>query len=306
MSAHLDLPPLPYADWRETKDALHLFLQIVGKVRMAAHPKLNHWWHVTLYPTVDGLTTGRIPASQTSPGFEIALDLRLHKARVTRDDCRDVVFAFDDATVAQFHDRLFAALSELGVSVDIVGVPYDNKSKTPFAEDHAARPYDGAAVDRFRRALHAVANMFEQRRARFLGKQTPVHLYWHSFDLTTTRFSGRAHPMTGGRQSDREAYSHEVVSAGFWAGDDDFPHAAFYSYAYPEPTGLPDAPLTPDAAFWTEKNGSGLALLKYDDVRTADDPAATVDAFLESVYAPAARLGGWPVADLEHAAADEM
>ncbi len=294
-----ELPSLPYADWSDTKDTLHLFLQIIGKVRLKAHPKLNHWWHVTLYPHVRGLTTGRIPYAADN-GFEILYDMLDHKVFVSTNDGRQLGFSVPGLTVAEFYEALFSRLCKLGISVSIVAVPYDNKSKTPFAEDTAARAYDEAAVSAFWRALCSISSVFEKFRSGFVGKQTPVQLYWHSFDMVVTRFSGRAHPLEGGTQSDREAYSHEVISIGFWPGDDTFPEAAFYGYAYPEPAGLAQTPLRPSEAFWTEKNGGALAILKYDDARSVEDPAAAILVFLTSLYEVAAEKAGWPSDDLAH------
>ncbi len=291
-------PPLPYADWSDTKDTLHLFLQIIGKVRMKAHPKLNHWWHVTLYPFVRGLTTGRIPTEDGS--FEIAFDMLDHTVTISRNDGRQLSFEAAGLSVAAFYEALFSRLEELGVSVKIVAVPYDNKSKIPFAEDTAERAYDEAAVSAFWQALCSITSVFERYRSSFAGKQTPVQLYWHSFDIVVTRFSGREHPLEGGTQSDKEAYSHEVISVGFWPGDDSFPEAAFYGYAYPEPAGMSEVKLQPDEAFWAEKNGGALAILKYDVARNADDPGAAIMAFLNSLYEGGTDKAGWPADDLDH------
>lgn len=293
------LPPLPYVDWSDSKDTLHLFLQIIGKIRLKAHPKLNHWWHVTLYPHVRGLTTARIPYEDS--GFEILYDMLDHKVIISLNDGRQDFFSVSELTVADFYEALFSRLETLGISVKIVGVPYDNKSKIPFAEDTTPRVYDEAAVTDFWRALCSIASIFETYRSGFVGKQTPVQLYWHSFDLVVTRFSGRAHPLEGGTRSDREAYSHEVISIGFWPGDDTFPEAAFYGYAYPEPAGLNQEPLAPEQALWTEKNGGALAILKYEDTRQAGDTAAAILAFLNSLYDAAARKGDWPADAFAHA-----
>ncbi|MEM0947966.1 MAG: DUF5996 family protein [Pseudomonadota bacterium] len=292
-------PALAYSDWADTKDTLHLFLQIIGKVRLKTHPKLNHWWHVTLYPHVRGLTTGLIPYSGT--GFEILYDMIDHRVIVSLIDGRQDAFAVAGLTVAEFHDAVFARLDALGISVKIVGVPYDNKSKTPFAEDRLPRAYDEAAVSNFWRALCSVSSVFEIYRAQFVGKQTPVQLYWHSFDLVVTRFSGRAHPLESGTQSDREAYSHEVISVGFWPGDDTFREPAFYGYAYPEPDGINTVPLRPSDAFWAEKNEGALAILKYEDARQVTDPSGAILSFLESLYEGAATKADWPLRDLKHA-----
>jgi hypothetical protein len=293
------LPPLAYAEWVDTKDTLHLFLQMIGKVRLKAHPKLNHWWHVTLYPTTRGLTTDRIPWQGS--GFAIDFDMLDHEVRVTRSDGRLERFAVPGKTVAAFHEALFAALRALDVEVAIVGVPYENKSTVPFAEDHAPRAYDGAAVTRFWSVLCATASIFEVWRGRFAGKQTPVHFFWHSFDLVVTRFSGRSHPLANATtQANREAYSHEVISVGFWLGDDTFPYPAFYGYAYPEPAGLSAVPLQPAAASWSDRGGSALAVLPYEAWRRSADRRAELLSFLDSVYQGAGQLGGWPLAALLH------
>ncbi len=291
-------PALDYVVWVESKDTLHLFIQIIGKIRLKAHPKLNHWWHVTLYPHVRGLTTGRIPYAGS--GFEILYDMLDHEVIISRNDGRREVFPVPGLTVATFHYTLFDRLSKLGISVEIVGVPYDNKSKTPFAEDTAPRAYDADAVSNFWRALCSISSLFEIYRSDFVGKQSPVQFYWHSFDLVVTRFSGRAFPLEGGTQSDREAYSHETISIGFWPGDDSFPEAAFYGYAYPEPEGMNQIALKPDAAFWAEKNSGALGILKYEDFRNASSSAAALLSFLNSLYQGASARAGWPFADLKH------
>ena len=295
----ITLPPLPYAEWSDTRDTLHLFLQIIGKIRLKTHPKLNHWWHVTLYPHVRGLTTGRIPYQGS--GFEILYDMIDHRVIVSRNDGEQASFAVPGKTVAAFYETLFSCLGNLGIHVKIHAVPYDNKSRIPFPEDTVPRAYDEAAVFRFWQALCSVSGIFETYRSGFAGKQTPVQLYWHSFDLVVTRFSGRAHPLEAGTQSDREAYSHEVISIGFWPGDDTFPEAAFYGYAYPEPAGLNTAPLQPSQAFWSEKNGGALAILKYEDARNAPDPSHAILAFLDSLYDGASEKADWPAEALRHA-----
>lgn len=302
MSADDLYPPLPYGDWVETRDTLHLFLQIIGKVRMKAHPKLNHWWHVTLYPDTRGLTTGRIPYQGRS--FQIDYDMVDHVVHVTTNDGGQKAFAVmgpdgTAKTVAQFYSALFEALQTLDIDVAIAAKPYENKSTTPFPDDHAKRAYDGTAVTQFWRALCATASVFETFRSRFVGKQTPVQLYWHSFDLVTTRFSGKTAPLEGGTASDKEAYSHEVISFGFWPGDDAFPHAAFYAYAYPEPAGLNTVALQPTSAQWVDRNGA-LAVLTYEAMRAESDPQAAILSFLQSVYDGAAEKADWDKPSFEH------
>lgn len=285
-------PPLPYADWAETKTTLHLFCQIVGKVRMAAHPKLNHWWHVTLYPSVRGLSTGAIP--QAGGAVELTLDLLAHRFEARTSAGAVFGFALRGLSVAAFYARVTDGLAAIGAPVAIRPQAYDMGERPAFHDDpHAA--YDADAVTRFWQALLWTSGVFERFRGRFLGKQTPVHLYWHSFDLALTRFSGRAAPRRTGTAADREAYSHEVISFGFWPGDAAVPHAAYYAYAAPEPDGLAEQTLEPEAARWTEVSGGHTALLDYDAVRGAAEPEATLLAFLESAYLAGARRAGWEV-----------
>ena len=296
----LDLPPLPLEEWEDTKETLHLFVQIVGKIRMTAHPKLNHWWHVTLYPGVQGLTTGRIPYGAGT--FEIAFDFFNHSLTVNASGSNTVRFPIAGLSVADFYAKLMQTLSTLGIAIDIQARPYDHKSTKPFALDHGQNSYDMDAVNRFWRALSSTASVFEEFRGRFVGKSTPVHLFWHSFDLALTRFSGRAAPLEGGTKADKEAYSHEVISFGFWAGDGNVREAAFYSYAYPEPAGVRDEPLSPSDARWVEKDGSNLAFLSYDALRATADPRVALLSFLQSAYDGAAKRADWSADELEHKA----
>jgi hypothetical protein len=296
----LELPALPLEEWEDSKDTLHLFVQIVGKVRLRLHPKLNHWWHVTLYVSPRGLTTRAIPYGGAS--FEIALDLIEHALHIATSHGEARSFPIDSLSVAQFYERLFGALAELGIEARILARPYEHKSQIPFAKDDQHKAYDRERVQRYWRILVEVGNTLETFRGRFLGKSTPVHLFWHSFDLTLTRFSGRPAPeMTGGSASDREAYSHEVISFGFWAGDQNLRAPAFYSYTYPEPEGLKSEPLRPAAASWIDQRGSALALLIYDDLRAGPDPRAALLDFFQSAYEAGARRAGWDRAALEPA-----
>ncbi|WP_421725814.1 DUF5996 family protein [Bauldia sp.] len=297
------LPPLPYDEWVSTKETLHLFCQIIGKIRLKAHPKLNHWWHVTLYPSVRGLTTGRIPYGNGS--FEILLDVIDHRVVITTSDGDLESFDIPGQSVATFYTALIETLHRLGIDVPILAEPYDNKSTVPFGNDTEHAAYDTDAVHRFWQVISAASTIMEIYRGRFAGKSTPVHLYWHSFDLVLTRFSGRAAPLENARtQSDREAYSHEVISFGFWPGDDTAPAPAFYSYTYPEPPGLKDAPLKPDRALWVEKNGGAMAILAYDQMRSADNPAQALLDFMDSAYQAGATRAGWDIPGLAHAYAD--
>lgn len=293
-----DLPALPLASWRETKQALHLVLQILGKVRMALHPKQNHWWHVTLRAGPRGFTTGPVPVGDRS----LELELDAVASRVTfacsRGGMRHVD-VIDGLSVARLYEQVMGTLDDLGYAPVFAARPYDPAkvgSDVPFAEDDAPRPWDADAVRTFWAILRWTTSVFTEFRGRFTGKHSPVQVFWHSLDLAYTRFSGRAAPLESGTASDREAYSHEVTSVGFWAGDDDVPAPAFYAYAYPEPKGLGDTPLQPDAASWNDLGTSHMALLMYEDVRCADDPRQALLDFCESTYGRAAELADWDVA----------
>lgn len=301
MRPALNLPPLPLDAWEDTKETLHLFLQIVGKIRLKTHPKLNHWWHVTLYPSSRGVTTRRIPYGGVD--FEIAFDFIDHTLTIIRCDGGEHRFALAGLSVADFYSKVFEALGQLGINVEILAVPYDRPYNTPFAQDTEHRSYDGDKVHAYWRALSQIASVFEEFSGRFLGKSTPVHLFWHSFDLALTRFSGqKAPPMQGGTNADKEAYSHEVISFGWWAGDAQVREAAFYSYAAPEPAGIETRPLEPADAAWNKAGGSHMAFLTYEAVRQSADPRQTLLAFLESAYQAGATKAGWPVQDFTHQA----
>src|SRR5580765_579210 len=291
-------PAMPLDNWRSTKNTLHLYLQIIGKIRLRTHPRVNHWWHVTLYVSPRGLTTRAIPYAGGS--FEIEFDFKDHELKMRTSDGRSEDFAlYDGLSVADFYASVFANLAKLGIKPEIKAIPYEAPSTTPFADDDEDKSYDKEYVERFHQILVAVDDIFEEFRGQFTGKSTPVHLFWHSFDLALTRFSGRpAPPMPEANIVTREAYSHEVISFGFWFGDDK-PNSvaapAFYSYTAPKPNGLDDEPLRPDSAKWTPDGG--MALLMYDDLRTMDDPRAPVLEFLESAYQAGAKAAGWNIDD---------
>jgi hypothetical protein len=279
------LPELHLAGWRPTKDTLHLYCQIAGKVRLATTPHRNHWWNVPLYVDVRGLTTRRLHHDDTT--FELAFDFVDEQLVVETADGRTRHIALG-TSVAEFDASLHATLRELGIDIPIYEHPFGVPMTTPFPldVDHAA--WDGDAVRRFHRALDWTDSVFEEFNSRFNGKTSPVHLFWHSFDLAVTRFSGRpAPPLPDADAVTQEAYSHELISFGFWAGDDNVPDASYYSYTAPEPPGLHDEPLA--VGEW----GDSLALLPYETVRTSPDPKTTLLAFLQSAYGAGARLADW-------------
>ena len=293
------LPPMPLDDCRDTKNTVHLYCQIIGKIRMALHPKLNHWWHVSLYVTPRGLSTGTIPFGKSN--YRIELDFVRHRLAIATGDGREEDFAiYDGLSVADCYSSLIANLAKLGLRPVINSIPYESPSKIPFAENTENCSYDFAFVRRFHETLVFADGVLTKFRGRFIGKSTPVHLFWHSFDLALTRFSGRRAPkMENVNRVKREAYSHELISFGFWFGDDKVPAPAFYSYTEPEPRQLTQEPFEPTMAKWIVYGSGLLALLMYDDVRQLADAEGSILNFLESAYRAGSKCAGWNSSELE-------
>lgn len=286
---------LPTAAWQDTYATLHLWTQIIGKIRLARSPWLNHSWHVVLYVTSRGLTTSPVPDGTRT--FQIDLDFIDHALRVSTSDGAERQFALAGQSVASFYAAIMAALAELGIHVAIDEMPNELPEPIRFSQDSLHASYDPDAVRRFLQILVNIDRVFKQFRTSFLGKASPVHFFWGSFDLAVTRFSGRRAPRHPGgvpHLSDDvacEAYSHEVSSAGFWPGSGAVDYPAFYSYAYPEPTGYRAAKVQPEAAFFNEALGEFI--LPYDAVRTAANPDAALLQFLQSTYEAAANAAEW-------------
>jgi hypothetical protein len=293
------LPALPYPGWEPTKETLHLWAQIVGKVKLASAPPKNHWWHVPLYLDVHGLTTRLLHSADGTP-FEIRFDFAAHRLVVETPRAEKSFALVDGLSVAAFDRELHAALGGLGLDMTIVEHPFGVPTTTPFAEDDEHHSYDAEAVERFWRVLDWSGEVLEEFAGWFCGKQSPVHLFWHSFDLALTRFSGRRAPdQPDADPVSREAYTHEVVSFGFWAGDQNVREPAYYSYTAPEPDGLRGRELSPAGHVrWVELGGGSLAILPYEDVRTALDPKAMLLDFLESAYEAGADAAGWDCGEL--------
>jgi hypothetical protein len=290
MTHTMTLPELHLADWRATKDTLHLYSQILGKIRLATTAPRNHWWNVPLYIDVRGLTTRRLHRHDTT--FEITIDFVDHALLVRTADGRTRSFALGGGvSVADFDARLHKLLSELGIDVEIREEPFGVPMTTPFPRDVMHASWDREAIVRFGRILDWSDSVFEEFSGWFNGKTSPVHLFWHSLDLAVTRFSGRPAPLLPAARVDREAYTHEVISFGFWPGDDTVGDAAYYSYTAPEPDGLRDQPLP--AGAWINSGAGSLAILPYETVRTAREPRTTLLAFCQSAYEAGARLAGW-------------
>jgi hypothetical protein len=287
-------PALPYEEWEPTKQTLHRYAQMVGKLRMSLVPFRNHWWHVTLYVSAHGLTTGPMPAGDLTA--EVELDFVEHRVRVRTSRGSEAGFALRDRLpCARFLEDLSAALHEVGVDAEPGREPFDLGDSPPFAEDLEHDRYDADAVERFWDILRRTDAVLAAFASRFNGKASPVHLFWHGFDLAHARFSGiRAQAREGVDRVTAEAYSHEVIAFGWWPGDDRrTPFPAFYSYTSPEPADLSTQPLEPAEAAWQDTGNGSLAILPYDAVRTADDPAGTLLAFFESTYRAGTATAGW-------------
>jgi hypothetical protein len=276
-----------------------MWTQIVGKVRLALSPHLNHWWEVPLYVSARGLTTS--PIHYGSEVFEIQFDFIAHQLEITTSWGEARSMQLVPRTVADFYHELMDHLQRLGIEVKIWTMPVEVPDPIRFEKDQVHAAYDPQAVHRFWRILVTVDRLLKDFRARFIGKDSPVHFFWGSFDLAVTRFSGRraparpeADPIT------REAYSHEEISAGFWPGSGPVDDAAFYAYAYPEPAGFPESPVRPAAAFYDQNFHEFI--LMYEEVRKSADPAATLLEFLQSTYEAGATLGKWDRESLERAA----
>jgi hypothetical protein len=300
-SRDAEWPPLPFAAWQDTCATLHMWTQLVGKTRLALAPAENHWWHSTLYVTARGLTTGPMP--EAGRLLSVTFDFVDHALVLECDDGTGRRLPLVAESVARFHARYLQAVRELGFAPRIMPRPVEVAEAIPFAEDERHAAYDATAAHRWWRALAQADRVFKRFRGGFLGKQSPAHFFWGSFDHAVTRFSGRTAPRHPGGAPNCpdwvmvEAYSHECSSAGFWPGGGPVDEASFYAYAYPEPDGYADWPVRPAAAAYHPQ--AREFILPYEAVRTADDPDAALLAFLESTYEAAATRGGWDRAGLE-------
>ncbi|HEY5922923.1 MAG TPA: DUF5996 family protein [Kofleriaceae bacterium] len=290
-----DLPSLPYAEWRDTRDTLHRWLQVVGKVRLGLTDLINHWWNVPLYVSPHGLTTSAIEVGDRC--FEMEFDFVDSVLRIQPHDGPPRWVELAPRSVADFYAATMAALHDADIDCRIWTTPVEVADRTPFELDAQHRSYDRHYVMRFWEIVSRVAETLTKFRAGFIGKCSPVHFFWGSMDLAVTRFSGRRAPAFAGNLIDREAYSHEVSSAGWWPGDQRLERASFYSYAAPEPAGFAEATVAPRSAYY-HHTLKGF-YLDHDVVRRAREPEATLLDFCETTYTAAAELGNWPRADLE-------
>jgi hypothetical protein len=292
-------PELPLEAWQDTYATLHMWTQIIGKVRLALSPNINHWWGVPLYVNAVGLTTSAIPYA--GGNFEVQFDFVHHQLVIRTSNDAILTLALAPRSVASFYREFMGALVSLGIAVKIWKMPVEIPNPIAFDQDTQHASYDPEYANRFWRILVCIDELFEDFRAGFIGKASPVHFFWGSFDLATTRFSGRRAPERVGADSiTREAYSHEVISAGFWPGGRDVKGAAFYAYAAPEPPGFAQSPVRPAEAFYHPQLKEFI--LMYDDVRRSASPSETLLAFLQSSYDAGADLGRWNRAELDRSA----
>ncbi|MCW2937459.1 MAG: hypothetical protein JWN00_444 [Actinomycetia bacterium] len=286
-------PELPLNEWRPTKDTLHLYSQIVGKLALAYAPARNHWWHVSFRPTSHGYATRRMRAQGID--FQIEFDLTFHRLMVRTAHAEQSIDLRRSLSVAAFYRELWELLGGLGIHAEIKAEPYGMPMTTPFAQDEEHRSYDPRAVTRYRRVLSDSWWILDEFSSWFSGKSSPVQLFWHSFDLAYTRFSGARAPVDPQADSvTREAYSHSVISFGFWAGDDKIAEPAFYAYAAPEPEGLTEETLRPYGAQWA----TGMALYPYARMRAEPDPRRALLDFLQSAYEAGVQTASWDAGDL--------
>lgn len=289
-----ELPALAFSDWEATCDTVHMWTQIVGKTRMVLSPPVNHWWHVPFYVTPRGLTTSPIPFGGFT--FDVQFDFTAHQCAIRASHGAGHSIPLYPRSVADFYAEYMACLRALGIDVKFPLKPEEFDDPTPYDEDRHHASYDAEYVDRFRRILTEADGALQIFRARFLGKCSPVHFFWGSFDLAVTRFNGELCPPP--KMKDpvmAEAYSHRVISCGFWPGDRKFPHAAFYAYAAPKPDRLEAEPVNPGE--WNSQLGEFI--LRYDDIRRGASPRQAILDFCQSTYEAAAKLGQWNRAELE-------
>jgi len=289
-------PELPLDAWKDTYTTLHMWTQIVGKVRLALSPRVNHWWEVPLYVNTLGLTTSPIPYDGGI--FEVQFDFVHHQLLISTSQNKESTMALAPRSVADFYQEFMHRLASLGINVKIWKMPVEITDPIAFDTDTEHSSYNPDYANRFWTILVSVDGIFKEFRSRFIGKNSPVHFFWGSFDLAVTRFSGRRAPERDGADSiTREAYSHEVISAGFWPGGGDIKNAAFYAYAAPEPKGFADAIVGPSKAFYSAQMREFF--LMYDDVRQAPSPRIAVLEFLQTTYEAGANLGNWNRTELE-------
>ncbi|MEM7572609.1 MAG: DUF5996 family protein [Bacteroidota bacterium] len=303
------LPDLPYAAWTNSRITLHLIFQIIGKAKLKLTPRKNHWWYITFHLTASGFSTLNIPIDEGHHSLEISINVKRQAVVISPSNGEEIVIPLQDGlTVAAFYQRFMSELQQLGLQPRFIEKPLDLDIEQPFREIEQYYNYDWTYIDRFWQIMRWNDAIFQEFSGRFYGKSCPVHIYWHHLDLTVTRFSGKKLPPVdkSARILERDTYTHEQISFGFWVGDEQMQEPMYYSYTYPSPDGLDQKPLRPSQAKWVDSNGSPMALVSYADIKANDNPRATVLAFLESAYLAGAQLAGWEVDELRVPPLEEM
>lgn len=297
----LKLPHLPYDSWIDTRVFVHLILQIIGKTRLGLTSRKNHWWYITIYVSSKGFSTFTIPVNEGACSLEIEFDILKKAVVITHSEKGSIQIDLESGlSIAKFYKLFMAEISQLGLSPKFVEKPFDMGIDKPFDQLEAYNSFNWETIHKFWQVMQWNNSIFKEFSGRFYGKTCPVQIYWHHMDLAVTRFSGKIlAPMDkSARISDREAYSHEQISFGFWVGDDKVQEPAYYAYTYPAPDKIDQQPLSPSAASWIDSNGSPMAFLRYEDVVSSPEPREAVLAFLESAYQAGAHLARWNIGEL--------
>ncbi len=296
------LPTLKYDQWVDSRTTIHLILQIIGKAKLKLTPRKNHWWYITLHPSSRGISTYNIPLQEGLETLDIHFDITERAVILQSSDGMIIEIDLSSSpTVASFYASFMSALEKFALRPVFVTTPLDMSVKEPFDQITNCHHYDWDSIGEFWKTMCWNRDVFQEFSGRFYGKTCPVHIYWHSLDLTVTRFSGKRLPSDGkksGRLLERDTYSHEQISFGFWAGDPKVPQPMYYSYTFPAPEGLDQEPLSPEKAGWIDSNGSPMASLSYQTVRESEDPRSSLLEFLESSYQAGAKRAGWDIAEL--------
>ncbi|MEN7551887.1 DUF5996 family protein [Rapidithrix thailandica] len=309
MTDKTTLPELPLHEWQATKLTLHLILQIIGKIRLKMTPRKNHWWYVTEYLSPKGITTGPVYYEDGFNSFEIVLNVHKSQLEINNSQGEEKIIPLSEGiSVADIYQKLMHSLDSFHCRPTIVDKPFDVGVEKRFQDLTEYNHYDITYVKRFWRILGWVDSVMKEFSGRFYGKTCPVHLYWHHMDLAVTRFSGNQCPALdpGARLSDKDAYSHEVISFGFWAGDETVQEPAFYAYTYPSPNGLDKEPLSPEGAIWVDSNDSPMAFYTYENLRKEKNPREALLSFFESSYQAGAKLANWDIEALRVKALSEL
>lgn len=295
------LPDLPFENWNDTRITVHIILQIIGKTRLASTARKNHWWYITLYVSPKGFSTFGIPVKEGLESVEIEFNIARKAVVISRSEGAEIVISLaQNPTIADFYKEYTSKLKGTGLSFDFVEKPFDVEIENPFSSITEYHHFDWNYIEKFWKIMQWNNSIFQEFSGRFYGKSCPVHIYWHHLDLVVTRFSGKKLPPmdAAARVLEKDTYSHEQISFGFWAGDKNVREPMYYSYTYPSPKGIDEATLQPEGAKWQDSNGSPMALLSYEVVKNSSNPRKAVLDFLESAYQAGAKRADWNIAEL--------